>query len=255
MKCPTCSTQLSDTAKFCDQCGTRVLSYLKEDGEAAREILLAWDSDSSMLSMPFDKWREDLRRDAMLMLAKARELLCGPKNAEIERLKADNEAYCQHEMSTAAELLDLKQQVDRLAGEARTAAANARREALEEVIESLKDGYGGFPALRARIARMRDASHPSAETQPPARDVEGLAQFLGDYVRKHTTMLSWRCFASEVFAYLDGGPSAPAGPQMCRACGSRDIVGDTCPDCHHARHIGRCLAYCSTCAKNGGPRT
>jgi hypothetical protein len=34
--------------------------------------------------------------------------------AENERLHADNEAYCQNEMTTATELLDLKQQVARL---------------------------------------------------------------------------------------------------------------------------------------------
>lgn len=140
--------------------------------------------------------------------------------------------------------------------EARTAAANARREALEEVVQALRGLAGangntafsdGARAAIAIVEKKRDASQPAAETQkpadsiafrqgrtcctfhatggahraecggddasvtergeqPPARDVDGLAQFLGDYVRKHTTMLNWRDFAIALFAHLDGGP-------------------------------------------------
>lgn len=160
MTCTNCSATLSDTAKFCDQCGTP--KSPPGDEAIALSIVNAWMVDSEYRS--FDEMTSTDKRDARAMLAKARELLVAPLQAEVERLKAELEA-------ATTEIGRLRNECDCDAATelraARTAAANARRDALEDVIESLKDGYGGFPALRARIARMRDASQPAEEMQTP----------------------------------------------------------------------------------------
>lgn len=64
------------------------------------------------------------------------------QKAEIAKLTADNEAYCQRDMQRDAELLDYKQQVERLTRELEGVRKPLTAECLEDCLSGCNSQYG-----------------------------------------------------------------------------------------------------------------